>query len=82
MGEKHRKPCRQRKEAASQVKHRGLRRIYVFFLTLFVLAAVFMGMTAAEYNTRKIGFENDENTNHYLQDVVQQIVTFTVQWLD
>lgn len=53
MGEKHRKPCRQRKEAASQVKHRGLRRIYVFFLTLFVLAAVFMGMTAAEYNTRK-----------------------------
>ena len=53
-----------------------------FFLTLFALAAVFIGMTAAEYNTRKIGFENDENSNHYLQDVVQRVVALTDDWLD
>lgn len=68
--------------AASLIRHKGLRRIYVFFLTLFALAAVFIGMTAAEYNTRKIGFENDENSNHYLQDVVQRVVALTDDWLD
>lgn len=81
MRGKHEEP-KQKRKAPSQVKHKGIRRIYVFFLTLFVLAAVFMGMTAAEYNTRKIGFENDPNTNHYLQDMVQRVVSFTDQWLD
>ena len=69
------------KEAKKNIKRRGLRRIYLFFLALLAVAAAFIGMTSAEYNTRKIGFENDDTTHHYLQDVMQRVVHFTDQWL-
>ncbi len=64
------------------IKHAGFRRLYVMFLTLAAITAVFLGMTAAEYNTRKIGFQNNEKANHYLQDVMQRVISITDGWLD